>query len=130
MNAPLKADNLNVEYTEHGLRVEPAYLSYLRSHDYIIERVHSVQVVHRKESETAHLVCKVDTYHFPKTDSKLDVALHRTTQPMCDCWKFRQESADISHEGVSPAESGLCPHIKIVYKEHQADADESQATLA
>ena len=122
---PLTADNLDTE--PEGIL--PSYVDYLRANDYAIEGVHSPVVVQRPDSDTGHLVVKVDTYHLPKGHPGLDVAAQRVTIACCDCWSYRQNSADVSKEVVSPAESEACAHIRAAYKEYQAAADNAQETL-
>ena len=113
-----------------GLKIEPSYLDFLRSQGYTIDEVKDLKTVRRKDSETGHLVCKIQTYHFPMDSPQLDLEKHRCTVAVCDCPDFRyRKSADITDPTISPAECGACSHIQEAYKEERAKNDENQATL-
>jgi len=125
----LEADNLAIDVSEDKIAIEPGYIGFLRSHGY---RIVDFTEPHTIQSEStdgkAYLVGKLWTHLYPWNDPRLDIAEHDIIIPVCSCWQFRQNSADVS-DGHKPDESGVCSHIKKAYKEYRAANDDEQATL-
>ena len=129
MNGQLNADNLDVELTEDGrIVIEPNYLGFLRSQGHPIESIQEVHTVKRKDSDKAHIVAKVETFDKSKSNPDLDYVADKTSLWVCDCWSFRQKSADVSH-GDKPSLSKPCVHIQEVCKQERAKEDENQSEL-
>jgi len=131
MNGELDSDNLEAEINTNTqeLRLEPSYLSFLRSEGYTIDGLNSVHTVQRDKSKTPHLVVNIATYDLPKDHPELDYASDAVDIWCCDCWDWRKRhSADVS-EGQKPSDCGTCDHIRRVSKTERAEADDSQATL-
>jgi len=122
-------DNLTREMMNDGkLVLEPGYAGYLRSQGHIIEDIHSVDVVASdSEPDKKYLVAKIDTYDLPMSHSDLDVAADGITLPVCTCWSWRSNSADLDEQ--QPSECRGCKHTRKAYREARAEADDSQATL-
>jgi len=129
MNGPLNADNLNAKITEAGeTNIEPNYLGFLRENGYSVDELLQAHTVKRSDSERAHLVLKVQTYTKPMDHPDLDVVTDKSPLWVCDCWNFREHSADVSN-GEPPTACDPCPHIKQVSKVENAKADSDQDTL-
>ena len=125
----LEADNLEVDVEDDTVAIEPGYVEFLRSQGYRITDFTEPHSVASESTEgKGYLVGKVHTHIYPWGDPRLDVAEHGCIIPVCSCWQFRQQSADVS-DGQRPNQSGVCSHIKKAYKEYRAANDESQATL-
>ena len=124
----LNAENLTVESYDNVVRVEPQYIEYLRSHQYEIVGITEAHAVESASNpDTAHVVMKVVTYDKPKTASDyLDYPIELW---VCDCWAFREGSADVSESLVKPTQSDPCRHIQAVSKVKKAENDDSQETL-
>jgi len=130
MNGELDSDNLDAEIDTNTQQVtiEPSYLNYLREHGYTIDGLNEVHTVQRDKSKTPHLVLNVETYEKPKDHPNLDYAADSISLWVCDCWAWRNQSADVS-SGERPSECEPCVHIKQVDKVERAKADNAQDTL-
>jgi len=126
----LSADNLTVKVTDDGQIVhEVGYVGFLRENDYTIESVVESHTVPSEGRDMGHMVMKVKTYDYAKSDPQLDYAQHEVDIWTCDCWNFRREhSADVT-EGERPSDSGVCKHIRKVSKVERAENDKHQDTL-
>jgi len=125
----LEADNLEVNVDDDTVSIEPGYIGFLRGHGYrIVDFTEPHTIQSESTEDKVYLVGKLHTHLYPWNDPRLDITEHRATIPVCSCWQFRQNSADVS-DGHKPNESGVCDHIKKAYKEYRAANDESQATL-
>lgn len=111
----LNAENLNAEIKNSRASIEPGYLEFLRDNDIGISELLEAHTVKRSESDTAHVVLKVQLEN-------------GTELNCCDCWSFRSSSADV-REGEKPSESGDCPHVRQVFRTQKAKADQSQNSI-
>lgn len=124
----LNADNLETKITDEKLVVEPQYVEYLRSQDYRIDGIEGLHAVPSDSSkDTAHIVAQIQTYNKPTTHG--DYLDHGLTLWVCDCWSYRETSADVSKSFVQPSQSGECKHIQQVDKVARAQNDDQQETL-
>jgi len=127
----LNADNLTVDTTaDQKITIEPEYLAFLRSQGYLIEQVLEANCVQSEsDSETAHIVVKVQTYQYPRDNPRLDLIEDEHTITVCDCWAYRQDSVDVREETLAEGTLPICKHIRKLYREARARNDEQQATL-
>ena len=126
----LNADNFESGVTDDGqIIAEPGYVGFLRSNGYTIESVEEIHTVASRSSEGSHIVVKITTYDKPKNHPELDIATDDISMWVCDCWAWRNSSADVSESGVSPVDCGSCPHVETVDKTIRAQNDDSQDTL-
>jgi len=127
----LNADNLNTRTNLDGeIVVEPSYIEYLRENGYAIEGVNESHCVPSGSREMGHVVMNITTYLHPKDSPLLDVAEHEIGLWVCDCWAFRNDSANVAGDaGITPDQSAPCSHIKHVSKVQRALEDESQEGL-
>jgi hypothetical protein len=121
---------VEVVQSEKGgvITVEQEFIAYLRSNGYPINGVSTPKVV-RSESdgEKDYFVCKVGTHKYPKDHPELDLVAHGVEIPVCTCWSWRSNSADLEEE--QPTECGGCKHVQEVYREEKAKADDNQVQL-
>jgi len=73
-------------------------------------------------------VLNVTTYDKPKDHPNLDYAADEIQLWICDCWSYRNNSADVSN-GEKPSECEPCVHIQNVSKVERAEQDPAQDTL-
>jgi len=123
----LDAENLNLDVKDGRLVIEPQYVEYLREFDYRIEEIKELHVVESSSSDSGHIVAKIQTYDKPEKAS--DYLDHSIDLWCCDCWAYRQSSADVSEPDVTPSDSGTCKHVTSVSKVQRAENDESQMQL-
>lgn len=123
----LNAENLNVDVEDGKVVVEPQYVEYLREFDYRIEEINELHAVESSSSDRGHIVAKIQTYDKPTTAG--DYLDHGVELWCCDCWAYRQSSADVSKPDVTPSDSGTCKHIQSVSKVQRAENDENQMQL-
>jgi hypothetical protein len=126
----LTAENLNVETTDDGRIVaEVSFVGYLREHGYPIDGVSDPVTVERPDSDTAHLVYKIDTLDKPTDHPESDAVADAIKLPCCDCWSYRTDTPDVGDgetlEGVTPS----CPHVREAYKVENAKSDDQQQEL-
>jgi len=100
----------------------------MRDNGYPVDQIVETHTVKREDSETAHLVLKIETLSKPPTHPDSDVVADTMTLWVCDCWAWRGSSADVS-EGQPLTECGTCPHTEAVDKSVRAANDESQEQL-
>jgi len=126
----LSAENLEIGVTQEGtptLLPKPVY--YLQQNGYTIEGIDEVHTVDRDTSDTAHVVMQIQTYQYPRDDSRLDVAEHGVSVWVCDCGEFVYRQWPDLREDYSPVDAGSCVHIQEVSKVERAQNDENQETL-
>jgi len=130
MNGELDSENLNTEIDTNTQQatIEPSYLNFLRSEGFTIDGLNSVHTVQREKNKTPHLVLNVTTYDKPSDHPNLDYVNDKIELYVCDCWSYRNNSADVSN-GEKPSESEPCTHIKRVDKVQRARNDAAQDTL-
>jgi hypothetical protein len=124
----LEADNLTQRVNQAGeVVVEPNYVEFLRNEGHVIESISETHTVpSESDKDKAYLVMMVDTYQYPRDHPELDIAEHGLSLPVCSCWSYRSSSADVS-EGNKP--DGDCKHVRAVFREQRAQADEQQEKL-
>jgi len=122
-------ENITKELTDDGRLVfEPGFCGYLRSQNYQVTGVTELTTVGSdSDPEKEYLVCKVGTHKYPKDHPELDLVAHDVAIPVCTCWAWRNESADLEEE--QPTECGGCKHTISVYREEKAKADDNQVQL-
>jgi len=126
----LDAENLTVETTADGRIVaEPSFVGYLREHGYPIDGVSDMTTVKRPDSDTAHLVCKVETLKHPTTHPDCDAVADTLTLPVCDCWSYRSATPDVGDGETLAGATPSCPHTTAAYRTERAANDEQQDTL-
>lgn len=124
----LSADNLELDVTQDGRIVqEPSYIGYLRSEGYQIDGIKGSYTAPSESGEGDHMIVEIQTYQYPRDSQQLDLAEHKTTIRVCDCWAWRQSSNDVSEPGVSPG--GTCKHVEACFMSEKAANDENQAEL-
>ena len=123
----LDAENLNLDVKDGRLVIEPQYVEYLREFDYRIEEINELRAVESSSSDSGHIVAKIQTYDKPEKAS--DYLDHSIDLWCCDCWAYRQSSADVSKPDVTPSDSGRCKHVTSVSKVQRAENDDQQDTL-
>jgi len=129
MNGEFTADNLACEMNQDGtISLDISYLSYLSSNGYTIDSIQELHHVQRDTEKTPHMVAKVMTFDKPRDHPNLDYVADKIELFACDCWAFRNDSADVN-DGANPSECGTCPHIEAVSKVERAKQDPSQDTL-
>jgi len=133
IDANLDADNLVQDTKSDGEFIqEPSYNRYIRTQGFTIDEILESKIVYDpgSESETAHLCTKIQTYLYPVNDPRLDYADdgQKITIWTCDCWSFRQGSADVAN-GELIVECDSCKHLEAIDKSLKAQNDEQQATL-
>jgi len=129
MNGEFTADNLEYEINPDGtISLDISYLTYLSSNGYTIDSIQELHQVQRSRDKDPHMVAKVVTYDKPKDHPNLDYVADKMELWICDCWAFRNDSADVGAD-AKPSDCGTCPHIQAVSKTERAEADDSQATL-
>jgi len=124
-----ESENITREMTTDGRLVfEPGYAGYLRSEGYTVDDIHSIgTVASDSEPDKKYLVAKIDTYDLPMGHDDLDVAADGITLPVCTCWSWRSNSADL--ENGTPSDCGACKHLRQHFKTIRAQNDEQQDTL-
>ena len=126
----LTAENLNVETTDDGRIVaEVSFVGYLREHGYPIDGVSDATVIQRPDSDTAHLVYKIDTLDKPTDHPESDAVVDQISIPVCDCWSYRTDTPDVGEGETLAGATPSCPHVRSAYRVEEAKADDSQGTL-
>jgi len=127
----LEHDTTNVTVSESGeVVVEPDILEFWRSQGYTIEGVSDVKAIPSSSRDIAHIVCKVETYAYPKGHDNLDIAAHGLQIPICSCERFKyQEAVDVSDTHLADGNMGTCHHLEKAYKELRAANDDNQEEL-
>lgn len=130
MNIPLNADNFELETTLDGrITAEISFVAYLREHGYPIDGVSDGETIQRADSDTGHMVYRIETLSKPTSHPESDAVADQIQIPACDCWNYRQSTPDVGEgetlEGFSPS----CPHIRDAFREERAREDDEQDTL-
>jgi hypothetical protein len=122
-------ENITKELTDDGRLVfEPGFCGYLRSQNYQVTGVTELATVgSESDPEKEYLVCKVGTHKYPKDHPELDLVIHDVEIPVCTCWSWRNNSANLEEE--KPTECGGCKHTRSVYREEKAESDDNQIQL-
>lgn len=129
MNGELNAENLEIELTPEGFLLVPKVYTWLQNEGYTVERIKETHSVQSEDSETAHIVAKIETYEKPKDHPKLDYVADRVDLWLCDCWHYRSECFPDIRDGERPSDAKPCKHVTSVSKSEKAQSDENQATL-
>jgi len=127
----LEHDTTNVTVSESGeVVVEPEILEFWRGQGYTIEGVSDVKAIPSSSRDIAHIVCRVETYAYPKGHDNLDIVEHKQTYGICSCEDFSFNRApDVSETYLADGHVGSCKHLKKAYKEVRAANDDAQDTL-
>jgi len=91
MNGPIDAENVEYHASPEGIVVDMTVLGYLRSSGYPVEDVKELHTVKREDSDTAHVVAKIETLNKPRDDPELDIVEDKCTIWVCDCWRYRRQ---------------------------------------
>jgi len=122
-------ENITKELTDDGRLVfEPGFCGYLRSQNYQVTAVTELATVESEsDPEKEYLVCKVGTHKYPKDHPELDLVAHDVAIPVCTCWAWRNNSADLEEQ--KPTECDGCKHTRSVYREERVANDDNQVQL-
>ena len=121
-------ENITKEHTSEGLVFEPGYAGYLRSQGFNVEDITDIDTVaSNSEPDKKYLVAKIKTYDKPKDHPDMDLVADQIELPVCTCWSWRSNSADLDEQ--SPSDSSGCKHTRQKWKAERAQADENQSEL-
>lgn len=115
MQAPLTADNLDVSIGPQGIILDLQVFRYMRGCGYPVNGIEELNSVARNDSDTGHIVAKIETTKYPKDHPDLDVVEHQTTMWVCDCWDYLSEQyPDLREADTFPSDGSHCTHIERV----------------
>lgn len=127
----LEHDTINTTVSESGeVVIEPDYLEFLRGQGYAIEGVSDTQVIPSSSRDIGHIVCRIDTYAYPRGYENMDLVADQLTLEVCSCEDFKYNRAvDVSETYLADGHMGTCQHINAAFKEVRAAADDNQEEL-
>jgi len=126
----LDTDQIDIEATPDGIRVQPSYVSFLQSHGYNIDSVNDVRVVPSSSRDIGHVIMKLETTDKPAGHPESDIIEDQCEVICCSCedWQYNQ-SIDVSEKTIAEGTFGTCKHQREAFKTERAKADDSQETL-
>jgi len=121
-------ENITKEVTPEGVIFEPGYAAYLRSQGHNVEDITEIDTVaSNSEPDKKYLVAKIKTYDKPKDHPDMDLVADQIELPVCTCWSWRSNSADLDEQ--RPSESRGCKHTRQKWKAERAKDDKNQTEL-